>query len=78
MASFAHGHRCCVSMLAANKWVNMQQTFSVRKLNTKYISAQQMPNDDLHAVFYGLMWEWFGKEYPERTKPAIKSTTEAV
>ncbi len=40
-----------VSTLAVNKWDNMQQKLSVRKLNTKYISAQQMPNDDLHAVF---------------------------
>lgn len=52
-----------VSMLAENKWLNIQQKFSVRKLNTKYSSAQQMLNDELNA-FYGLIWEWFGKEYP--------------
>lgn len=50
-------------MLAANKWLNVQQKFRVRKLNTKYISAQQMLNDEFNAL-YGLIWEWFEKESP--------------
>lgn len=50
-------------MLAANKWLNVQQKFRVRKRNTKYISAQQMLNGELKAL-YGLIWEWFEKEYP--------------
>lgn len=64
MSRFAHGHRWCfASMLAANKWLNVQQKFRVRKLNTKYISAQHMLNDELNAL-YSLIWEWFEKEYP--------------
>lgn len=39
------------------------RSLGVRKLNTKCISAQQMLNDELKTL-YGLIWEWFEKEYP--------------
>jgi len=56
VASFAHGHRwCCVSMLAENKWLNIQRKFNVRKLNTKCSSAQQMLNDELNPFYV-----WYG------------------